>query len=275
MNDVAIKQDHGQLPVTSQEQTGNAIISVIERAATNPDVDIDKMERLLDMQERIMERNAKSAFSAAMAQLQGELPTISEKGEIKVKGELRSRYARFEDINQAVRPIMQKYGFAVSFKVDTSDNFIRVTGVLSHREGHSEETTMQLPADMSGSKNTVQSVGSSVSYGKRYVLQALLNITTSGEDDDGQAGGYLDAEKAQAEINAHLNYMSLVRDLFPTIAAIKQALADEDFSTAAEAWGELTDTEKNRIWRAPSKGGVLTTAERAALKSDEFSKARG
>jgi len=46
---------------------------------------------------------------------------------------------------------------------------------------------MTLPLDNSGSKNAVQAVGSSVSYGKRYVMAALLNITTRGEDDDGNA----------------------------------------------------------------------------------------
>ncbi|BES72209.1 hypothetical protein RE428_32270 [Marinobacter nanhaiticus D15-8W] len=270
MNDLAVREDNHQLADTGQQQTGNAIISVIERAATNPDVDINKMERLLDMQERIMERNAKSAFSAAMAQLQGELPTISEKGEIKVNGQVRSKYARFEDINEAVRPVMQKFGFAISFRVKTGDSHICVTGVLVHREGHSEETTIDLPADITGSKNTVQSVGSSVSYGKRYVLQALLNITTSGEDDDGNAGGAYPNDKAQAEINAHLNYAALVRDHFPTIAAIKSALADEDFSSAAEAMSEISKVEQERLWKAPSKGGIFTTEERKQMKSDEF-----
>ncbi|MNO71030.1 ERF superfamily protein [compost metagenome] len=62
-----------------------------------------------------------------------------------------------------------------------------VTGILMHRAGHREQTTMLLPLDTSGSKNAVQALGSSVSYGKRYVLCALLNITTRGEDDDGNA----------------------------------------------------------------------------------------
>ena len=257
----------------SEPVAGNAIISVIERAATNPEVDIDKMERLLAMHERITERDARSAFSTAMAEMQGELPTISEKGEIKVQNQVRSKYARFEDINEAVRPILKKHGFAVSFRTKTDDQHISVTGILSHRQGHSEETTMQLPADMSGAKNTVQQVGSSVSYGKRYVLQALLNITTSGEDDDGRAAGMLDSEKVQAEINGHLNYMALVRDLFQSIAAIKQALAEEEWDTAAEAMSELTDAEKTRLWKAPTKGGVFTTQERTQMKSDEFSAA--
>lgn len=273
MNQVATYEESSPAASNEPQVASSAIISVIERAATNPEVDIDKMERLLSMHERITERDAKSAFSSAMAEMQGDLPTISERGEIKVNGQLRSKYARFEDINEAVRPVLKHYGFAVSFKTHTDSQTISVTGILSHRQGHSEETTMQLPADLSGSKNTVQSVGSSVSYGKRYVLQALLNITTSGEDDDGQTAGLMDSEKAQAEINGHLNYVALVRDLFQSIAEIKQALAEDDYDTAAEAMSELTEAEKTRLWKAPTKGGVFTTDERTKMKSDEFGKA--
>ncbi|TMU18048.1 single-stranded DNA-binding protein [Halomonas sp. ATBC28] len=157
-----------------------AIIQVIERAALNPDVDIDKMERLLQMQERVMDRQSMMAYSAAMAAMQTELPSIEERGQAN-----NGCYATLEDIVDTVRPIMQKHGFAVSFRIQTQERGIEVTGVLMHKDGHREETSMLLPADMSGNKNAVQAFGSSISYGKRYVLSALLNITTRGQDDNG------------------------------------------------------------------------------------------
>lgn len=82
------------------------------------------------------------------------------------------------------------HGFGLSFKTGRAADKITVTGILSHREGHSEETTMELPCDQSGSKNAVQAVGSSTSYGKRYVAMALLNLTSrlsDDRDDDGKA----------------------------------------------------------------------------------------
>ncbi|MDR5897686.1 ERF family protein [Halomonas vilamensis] len=161
-----------------------AIIQVIERAALNPDVDIDKMERLLQMQERVMDRQAMMAYSAAMAAMQTELPSIEERGKTN-----NGFYATLEDIVDTVRPIMQKHGFAVSFRIQTQERGIQITGVLMHKDGHREETSMLLPADVSGNKNAVQAFGSSTSYGKRYVLCALLNITTRGQDDNGNAGG--------------------------------------------------------------------------------------
>lgn len=167
-----------------------AIIQVIERAALNPNVDIDKMERLLQMQERIMARNAKTAYSAALAQVQPALPVVDRKGVISVpskdgKAGHETPYARWEDINDAVRPVLAAHGFALSFRIGKDSDRVVVTGILSHREGHSEETTLSLPMDTTGSKNNVQAIGSSVSYGKRYTAGALLNFTTRGEDNDG------------------------------------------------------------------------------------------
>jgi hypothetical protein len=169
-----------------------AIIQVIERAAANPNVDIDKMERLLQMHERIVERNAKAAYASSLAAMQPHLPVITEKGKIIVRDKVTKEviqstgYALWEDINEAIRPILSEYGFALSFKTGIApDGKITVTGILSHREGHQEETTMALPHDSTGSKNAVQAVGSSTSYGKRYTASALLNITSRGEDDDG------------------------------------------------------------------------------------------
>lgn len=166
----------------------NAIISMIERAARDPSVDIDKMERLMAMQERMVAQRAQAAFASAFAQMQMELPSIAERG----KGHGNITYATWEDINDAVKPVLAKHGFGLRFEVGRAGERLSITGVLMHREGHSERTMMELPADTSGSKNAVQAVGSSTSYGKRYVASALLNLTSrlpEDRDDDGQRGG--------------------------------------------------------------------------------------
>lgn len=174
--------DKIQPPAVSESA---AIIQVIERAAMNPNVDIDKMERLLQMQERIMERNARAAYASAFSLMQPELPEIPEHG----KGHGNITYALWEDINDLIKPVISKFGFGISFQTGRDGPNITVTAVLTHREGHSEQTTMILPVDTSGSKNAVQAVGSSTSYGKRYTASALLNLTSRGEDDDGKASG--------------------------------------------------------------------------------------
>jgi hypothetical protein len=175
-------------------QAGASLMDVISRAAADPNTDVDKLERLLGMYERITAQQAKAAFTTALAELQPRLPVIDQKGEIK-HGEnkpVQSRYAKYEDINDAIRPLLHEAGFALAFRIHRTDAMVSVTGVLSHREGHSEETTIDLPADGSGSKNAVQAVGSSITYGKRYAAIALLNITSRApqdRDDNGERGG--------------------------------------------------------------------------------------
>jgi hypothetical protein len=157
-----------------------AILAVIERVATNPDTDIAKLEKMLDMQERILDRNAKQAFTASLAAMQMALPRVVENG----KGHNNAKYALLEDINDQIRPTLHKFGFAITFRVKHDGPVILITTVLSHQEGHSEETTISLPADTTGSKNAVQAIGSTISYGKRYGIGAILNIST-GDDTDG------------------------------------------------------------------------------------------
>ena len=177
----AVLAEPNHLPAVPVE--GATLLAVISRAASDPSVDVEKMERLMAMYERIEKRRAEAAYAAALSGMQDELPAIGERGKAKVNGEVRYTFALWEDINTAIKPVLKKHGFALSFRTDFTDG-ISVTAVLSHSAGHSERTTIKLPADASGSKNAVQAVASSVSYGKRYTAGALLNLTSHGEDDD-------------------------------------------------------------------------------------------
>lgn len=161
-----------------------AIFSMIERAARDPHVDIDKMERLFAMQQQAVDRNAKTAYLAAFSRMQSEMPAAARKGE----GHNKKKYARFEDIVEALRPILAKHGFSLSHRVNTEGNQIKVTGILGHADGHSESTVMTLPPDTSGNKTPVHAMASAISYGKRYVSLTLTGIATD-DDDDGKAAG--------------------------------------------------------------------------------------
>lgn len=162
-----------------------AIFQIIERAARDPNVDIDKMQRLMEMHDKVQATRAKTAYAAAFAEMQPNLPEIPKHG----KGHGSITYALWEDVNELIKPVLAAHGFGISFRCGRDGNGITVTAVLAHREGHSEETMMLLPIDTSGSKNPVQAVGSSTQYGKRYTAAALLNLTSRDEDDDGKAAG--------------------------------------------------------------------------------------
>nr|NLU60453.1 single-stranded DNA-binding protein [Pseudomonas sp. BIGb0427] len=182
MSNVA-RVEQPNTPVIAAESV--TILQIIQQVAMSPSADIDKMERLMAMHQNIQAQQAKQQFDEALAQMQEELPVIGERGGIKDKsGRIQSTYALWEDINEMIKPVLARHGFALSFRTPRNERGIEVEGVLSHRAGHRNHLLV-LPADTTGSKNGVQAVASSVSYGKRYTAGALLNFTTTGEDDDG------------------------------------------------------------------------------------------
>lgn len=198
-----------QLPAEPQPTT---MIDIIARAARDPSVDIDKLERLFRMKLDIEARDAKAAYLAALAEMQPRLPVITKHGVISKnekdergnktgRQEAMTKYARWEDVVEGITPILAEHGFSLSFRVaQPTPDRVAVSGVLGHRGGHTEETTLSLPLDTSGAKNNVQGWGSSVSYGKRYTAFALLNISARGEDDDGNGPGM--GEESDVEANA-------------------------------------------------------------------------
>jgi hypothetical protein len=166
-------------------------------AAADPKCNVQKMQTLKEMYLDMSDRAAKIGFDNALAQMQVELPEIDRKGRITIRRkdpktgertgpiEQSTAYARWEDISDVIKPILFKYSFSLSFRTGFDEaGRVKVTGILA-RGGHREETTMILQHDATGSKNPVQAVGSSTSYGRRYTACALLNITSRGEDDDG------------------------------------------------------------------------------------------
>ena len=163
------------------ESNQNNFLAIIEKVALDPNINVEKMTKILDMQERILNKQAESEFNQAMSKAMAEIPSF-EKGK---KGH-NFKYATFESINKQVKPIIAKYGLFITFMTDfQSDNHVMITAKITHKSGHSEETSMRFPFDPSGSKNQIQATGSAISYGKRYTMNALLNITTHDEDDDG------------------------------------------------------------------------------------------
>jgi hypothetical protein len=178
------------LPAPAQPSAAD-MLSMIERLASNPDVDVTKLEKIIDLKERVMAHDAKSAFDAAYARMQPEIPAIDEKGRITVKDQVRSRYAKLEDIQRAVKPVLAQFGFALRHRTEWPQDrkVIRIVGILAHEFGHSEESVFEAPADKSDFRTDIQSQGSTVSYGRRYTTIDLLNIETRGMDDDGRKSG--------------------------------------------------------------------------------------
>jgi hypothetical protein len=234
-------------PQTAIAITDN-VTPMFERLARDPSVDVAKLERLLDMHERLIRQQAKAEFDRAFAEMQGDIPTIDEKGRILVDGVLRSRFAKNEDIQEVIKPILKAHGFALRFSSEVSEGRIKVTGTLSHRSGHSERDEFVTLPDKTGSKNDIQAIGSARSYGQRYTTIALLNIATRGEDNDAEtAEGRKKTSKEEPP-----KYQQWLEGL--------EAVAVEGMPAFAKTWNDSPDVNrKYLVATEPKKLAALRT----------------
>lgn len=175
-----------QTAVAAPAENVSPMIAMIERVALDPNASIEKLERMLDMRDRLQAESARAAFSAAFAAASAEFPSIPLNG----RGDKNKPYALLKDIVNLTRPVLARHGLALSFGVESHSDRVVVTAELMHVSGHSKTTSIELPRDTSGSKNAVQSVGSSQTYGQRYTAQAILGLSLGDDtDDDGASAG--------------------------------------------------------------------------------------
>lgn len=184
-----------QLPTVEQvldeKDRDNTIINVIARAAADPNTDVDKLERLLAMLERVLEREAERAFNAAMRTAQEEIRPVLRNRE---NDSTHSKFADLEAISEAIDPIIHSHGFSLSYGSEESPlpSHYRVTCLVSHTGGHSRAYSADVPTDMTGikgnqNKTTTHGWGSAMSYGRRYLKMLIYDVKLT--DDDGKAAG--------------------------------------------------------------------------------------
>jgi hypothetical protein len=177
-----------------QPTDGGMLIHMIDRAARDPSVDMAKLKELMDMRRTILAEQAEDAFNTAMAKAQSEmLPVVKNANNSQTK----SKYASFDALDHAIRPIYTKNGFGLSF--NTGDgappDHVRVLAYVTHTgtgRSHTRTYHIDMPADGKGAKGgdvmtKTHATGSAFKYGRRYLLEAIFNIAT--KDDDGNAAG--------------------------------------------------------------------------------------
>lgn len=219
--------------VPAKVETPDLATQIVAMAA-NKDIDVAKLEKLIDMQERIMRRQSEEAFNRAFALMQSELPVIaaSKTGD-------KWKYAPLEDIIEVVRPILQKHGFSLAHRTEwPAHDVLKVVGILSHVDGHSKESEFQSKADNSGSKNAIQGLGSANHYGRRYTTNDLLGIVT--RDDDGRAA----RPEPVTDPEGFDDWMSHLESLIPDgLRTISDA-----FAKGSQAYREHLTKHYGRQW---------------------------
>lgn len=170
-----------------------AIFSMIERVAADPSVSVERVEQLFGLYQRMQADRAQKAFAAALVDAQKDMaPVAKDAGNSQTK----SRYATYDALDRALRPIYTNHGFAVSFNTEQSaiENHVRIIGTVIHQDGHERTYTVDMPCDGKGAKGgdvmtKTHAMASAITYGRRYLLASAFNIATTERDDDGNAAG--------------------------------------------------------------------------------------
>lgn len=193
-----MKED-SQLTIQEPPEPVN-ILAVIARAAQDPTIDVEKMERLLGLAERMEDRNSERNFAEALVALQGETIRVvaTKKVDEKPDGTCRYKFAPYEEIMSKVQPILTAHGFSITFDTKIADDGSRLTSIctLTHRCGHSRSNSFAVRFGKPPGSSDAQGDMSTKSYAKRGALCDALNITIDHDDDARGLGDFITDKEA-------------------------------------------------------------------------------
>lgn len=155
-------------------------------------VDMAQLEKLMDLQERWEAKQAKKAFLDAISKFQTIVPVLSKgktaKVQTKTGGSFSYKYADLGSIAEAIKKPLNECGLSYRWEFQEANQIMKVTCFISHRDGHTESTSMEAGKDESGAKNAIQQKGSTQTYLQRYTLIGALGLSTADGDNDGKNG---------------------------------------------------------------------------------------
>lgn len=205
-----MEQEHEQqmtlttvAPTELAESSRDPVFDLIAAAATDSRVDATKLQALFGLKQQVEADEARKQFVAAFSAMAAEMPRVSKDGKIdKITKEGVNKgtipFATWENVDAVIRPILQKFGFSLSFRTRMDSTGEIMTAVLAHVGGHSETSETRVKPDAGPGRNDTQAWGSGRSYTKRYLTLDLLNIVTVKQDDDGRAAGHISEQQANS-----------------------------------------------------------------------------
>lgn len=174
--------------VTAYE-TQRASVEAMIMQAIEKGMPVETMKEILAMRTALRAEWAKEQFDRAMADCQAELPIVgkSKMARDENKGKDLYRYAPLDAIVKETRDIITRHGFSYSFKSLNTPDKVKVTCIVKHRDGHTEESDMETALSTKTQiMSAPQQIAATVTFNKRYAFVNAFGITTGGEDDESQ-----------------------------------------------------------------------------------------
>jgi hypothetical protein len=161
------------------------------RYALESGADLDRLEKLMDLQQRHEANEARKAFADDMARFKANPPEIFKDKHVSFKtdkGRTEYDHATIGNVTQSIVAALAQHGFSHRWDLEQKDGQVIVECVITHRMGHSQSTRLQASPDASGGKNGIQSIVSAKTYLERHTLLAATGLATKDQVDDDGAG---------------------------------------------------------------------------------------
>jgi ERF superfamily len=263
-----------QLLPAPPSDTPSAVLALIERVALDPRADVEKLERLMALYERLKEKEAELAYNSAKGRVLKKLAGIKivknrsvlheiEKGRPQKVTYEAFKYAPLEEIDKHLRPLLVEEDMDLSFSDEPREGGdILIRGRLKHLPGgHYEDSFMPAPPDTTGGKSNVQAVGSTNSFLRRYVACNIFNIVVA-EDDDAATGGTIDEAQTKTildlikKANVGLKFLKYMKaqsvEEAGSLEAAVATIAARDYRKAISTLEEqISKTEAGHAHRSP------------------------
>jgi hypothetical protein len=235
--------------------------AVMISLAVEKGMDLDKISKMMELQERWETNQARKEYSLAMVRVQKKMPMVTKK---ERNAQTNSKYAAYDEIIKVCQPIYTEEGFSVTFyqgcgtpEDPLPEGYIRVSADIMHDSGHTRNVHVDIPVETTGPKGgavmtKVHATGSAFSYGKSYLIRLIFNIPTGDDDDGNRAGGTLTyiSEKQLSTITDMINAKSVESSKFLSYLGVDsiEKIPMTDFNKAMTALRAAKGTEKS-IWR--------------------------
>lgn len=200
--------------------------------AMDKGLDADTLGKFMSLYERWDSDQQRKAFVEAMNKFKANPPEILKNKHVTYgSGEKATSYdhATLDHVVKATGEALSKHGISHRWKTKQTEGRIQVTCILTHEAGHSEETTLESAPDQSGGKNSIQAIGSAVTYLQRYTLLAATGLAAANQDDDGAhaPGPKMDdvAEKEEFLLNA--SHLGELKEMFDDYSKQAKAIGDK------------------------------------------------
>jgi hypothetical protein len=232
--------------------------------AVQQGADIDKLRQLMDLQERWEKNEARKAFVAALNAFKANPPELSKNKHVMFetqKGRTEYDHATLDNVSLNIGRALSQHGLSHRWDVEQKEGgIIRVTCVLTHCQGHSERVPMEGMPDISGGKNSIQGIGSTVTYLQRYTL---LAATGKDQDDDGEGGEKAKKEPARVSEQIWKKLSDQQRNRLADLSLMmKEYMQMGDMAAAVKAYEDfdMDADEHTGFW------SLFDSKERAAIK---------